>query len=98
VLIDGGAHLRVRPSSSVAKKTDADFFTVVADTARPRPVQKILGQARLGPVGSRSGLSWRAFLRIQAKSMLAVDFFTVETISLRPGGPEATTSAHTHGG
>jgi putative transposase len=29
----------------------------------------------------RSGLSWRAFLRQQAQSMLAVDFFTVETIS-----------------
>jgi transposase InsO family protein len=46
-------------------------------------VKKILRQAGLGPVGSRSGLSWRAFLRAQAKSMLAVDFFTVETITLR---------------
>jgi putative transposase len=46
-------------------------------------VKKIMGQAGLGPVGSRSGLSWRAFLRAQATSMLAVDFFTVETISLR---------------
>ena len=46
-------------------------------------VKKILAQAGLGPVGSRSGLSWRAFLRAQAKSMLAVDFFTVETISLQ---------------
>ncbi len=46
-------------------------------------VKKILGQAGLGPVGSRCGLSWRAFLRAQAQSMLAVDFFTVETISLQ---------------
>jgi hypothetical protein len=44
-------------------------------------VRKILRQAGLGPAGERSGLSWRAFLRAQAKSMLAVDFFTVETIS-----------------
>jgi putative transposase len=46
-------------------------------------VKKILAQAGLGPVGSRGGLSWRAFLRAQAKSMLAFDFFTVETISLQ---------------
>jgi hypothetical protein len=45
-------------------------------------VKKILGQAGLGPAGSRGGHSWRAFLRAQAQSMLAVDFFTVETISL----------------
>jgi putative transposase len=43
-------------------------------------VAKILRQAGLGPAGELSGLSWRAFLRAQAASMLAVDFFTVETI------------------
>jgi putative transposase len=46
-------------------------------------VAKILRQAGLGPAGKRSGLSWRAFLRAQASSMLAVDFFTVETITLQ---------------
>jgi putative transposase len=46
-------------------------------------VKKILREAGLGPSGSRGGLSWRAFLRAQAQSMLAVDFFTVETISLQ---------------
>jgi transposase InsO family protein len=46
-------------------------------------VKKILREAGLGPVGSRAGLSWRAFLRAHAQSMLAVDFFTVETISLQ---------------
>ena len=53
-------------------------FAVSATT-----VKKILHQAGLGPAGSRVGLSWRAFLRAQAQSMLAVDFFTVETISLQ---------------
>jgi transposase InsO family protein len=46
-------------------------------------VKKILREAGLGPAGSRVGLSWRAFLRAQAQSMLAVDFFTVETMSLQ---------------
>jgi transposase InsO family protein len=45
-------------------------------------VRKILRQAGIGPAGERGGLSWRAFLRAQAGSMLAVDFLTVETISL----------------
>jgi transposase InsO family protein len=46
-------------------------------------VRKILREAGIGPTGERSGLSWRTFLRQQAESMLAVDFFTVETISLQ---------------
>jgi transposase InsO family protein len=46
-------------------------------------VRKILREANIGPAGERSGLSWRMFLRQQAQSMLAVDFFTVETISLQ---------------
>jgi putative transposase len=46
-------------------------------------VRKILRQVGLGPAGSRGGPSWRAFLRAQARSMLAVDFFTVETVSLQ---------------
>jgi putative transposase len=46
-------------------------------------VRKLLRQAGLGPAGERSGLSWREFLRAQAHGMLAVDFFTVETVSLQ---------------
>jgi putative transposase len=46
-------------------------------------VRKLLRQARLGPAAERSSLSWRAFLRAQAASLLAVDFFTVETVSLQ---------------
>lgn len=46
-------------------------------------VKKILRQAGIRPTAERTGLSWRAFLRAQAQSMLAVDFFTVETVSLQ---------------
>jgi putative transposase len=46
-------------------------------------VRKLLKQARLGPVRDHTGLPWRDFLRAQAQSMLAVDFFTVETVSLQ---------------
>jgi len=46
-------------------------------------VRKILREAGLGPAGERAGLSWRAFLRQQAQSVIAVDFFTVETIALQ---------------
>jgi putative transposase len=53
-------------------------LTVSASTVR-----NLLRQAGLGPAGERAGLSWRAFLRAQAQSMLAVDFFTVETVALR---------------
>jgi putative transposase len=46
-------------------------------------VREILKVSGLGPAGKRAGLSWHAFLRAQAQSMLAVDFFTVETVRLQ---------------
>jgi len=46
-------------------------------------VRKLLREARLGPAGERAGLSWREFLRTQAHGMIAVDFFTVETVWLQ---------------
>jgi hypothetical protein len=46
-------------------------------------VRKLLGEAGLGPAGARGGLSWREFLRGQAQSMIACDFLTVETVTLR---------------
>jgi transposase InsO family protein len=49
----------------------------------PSTVRRILLANRLGPAPRRSGPSWRQFLRRQAASMLACDFFTVETLSLR---------------
>ena len=46
-------------------------------------VRRILAAAGLGPAGTRNGLSWRQFIRGQAHSMIACDFFTVDTIGLR---------------
>ena len=45
-------------------------------------VRTILRREHLGPAGKRQGPSWREFLRTQAKSVMAVDFFTVDTVWL----------------
>jgi putative transposase len=49
----------------------------------PSTIRHILLANDLGPAPRRVGPSWRQFLRQQATSMLACDFFTVETLSLR---------------
>jgi transposase InsO family protein len=49
----------------------------------PTTVRKVLRAAHLGPAGTRSGPSWREFLRAHARSIIAVDFFTVDTIWLQ---------------
>ena len=46
-------------------------------------VRTWLRAAGLGPAGTRGGMTWREFLRAHRRSMLAVDFFTVETIWLQ---------------
>jgi putative transposase len=46
-------------------------------------VRTWLRNAGLGPVGTRRGMTWREFVRAHRRSMLAVDFFTVETIWLQ---------------
>jgi hypothetical protein len=43
-------------------------------------VKKVLRDERLVPGGKREGPSWREFLHAQAKSVIAVDFFTVDTV------------------
>jgi putative transposase len=49
----------------------------------PSTVRRLLLAAGLTPAPRRVGPSWREFLRQQAASVLACDFFTVETITLR---------------
>jgi len=49
----------------------------------PSTVRRLLAKAGLGPAPRRSGPSWREFLRARAASVVACDFFTVETALLR---------------
>ena len=53
-------------------------YTIGAST-----VWAILRRAGVDPAPIRSAVSWRQFLRAQAKSVLAVDFFTVDTALLK---------------
>jgi putative transposase len=46
-------------------------------------VWTILKGAGVDPAPTRSALTWRQFLRAQARGVLAVDFFTVDTVLLR---------------
>jgi putative transposase len=45
-------------------------------------VRAWLRAAGLGPAGTRGGMTWREFVHAHRRSMLAVDFFTVETMWL----------------
>jgi transposase InsO family protein len=49
----------------------------------PSTVWRILKDAGIDPAPRRAGQSWRAFLDAQAKTILAMDFFHVDTVLLR---------------
>jgi putative transposase len=49
----------------------------------PTTIRRLLARAGLGPAPRRSGPGWREFLRTQAVSIVACDFFTVESALLR---------------
>ena len=46
-------------------------------------IRRLLAQAKLEPAPRRDGPSWREFLHAQATSIIACDFFTVESLFLR---------------
>ena len=49
----------------------------------PTSIRRLLAQAKLEPAPRRDGPSWREFLHAQAASIIACDFFTVESLFLR---------------
>ena len=49
----------------------------------PTSIRRLLAQARMEPAPRRGGPSWREFLRAQAASIVACDFFTVESVCVR---------------
>jgi transposase InsO family protein len=55
----------------------------LGNTIGASTVWAILQRAGVDPAPIRSAVSWRQFLRAQAKGALAVDFFTVDTVLLK---------------
>jgi putative transposase len=58
-------------------------LTGLGYTVAPSTVWKILNDAGMDPAPDRRGQPWRAFLATQAHTMLAADFFHVDTVFLR---------------
>ena len=46
-------------------------------------VARVLKDHGLGPTPRRTGPTWRAFLRAQARDVVATDFFTVDPLTLK---------------
>ena len=46
-------------------------------------IRSLLRRSGLGPARRRDGPSWTEFLRVEARGIVACDFFTVETVPLR---------------
>jgi transposase InsO family protein len=58
-------------------------LTGLGYTLAPSTVWQILKDAGIDPAPRRAGRTWRTFLEAQAKTILAADFFHVDTVFLR---------------
>ncbi len=61
----------------------ADELRKLGITVPATLVRNVLARADVPPAPQRLGCSWRAFLRQPAETVLAADFFTVDTVWLR---------------
>src|SRR6266700_7144888 len=49
----------------------------------PTGIRRLLAEAKLEPAPRRTGPSWRGFLHAQVATIVACDFFTIESLFLR---------------
>jgi putative transposase len=70
------------PTFFVRPETLLGWHRRLGITAAPSTVWAILKDAGIDPAPRRTGVTWTAFLRSHAESILACDFFTVETARL----------------
>ena len=72
---------RENPSGAIAGSTAS--WRGLGVVLAPASVWNILRRHGLDPSPHRTGPTWSEFLKAQATTMLACDFFTVDTVLLR---------------
>jgi hypothetical protein len=75
-----GSHARIR--AGVVRRICGELGKL-GFRVSPTSIRRLLARARLEPAPRRAGPSWREFVRGQAASVVACDFFTVESVFLR---------------
>ena len=73
----------LRAGGLIVRSAEKRDITASACRSQPRRLRTWLRAAGVGPSGTRRGITWREFVRAHRHSLLAVDFFTVETLWLQ---------------
>jgi putative transposase len=55
----------------------------LGQTVSATAIRSVLKRARIPPAGRRSQLTWKQFLAAHAETLVATDFFSVDTIFLK---------------